>query len=76
MGLDMGKCWRRLKGLKLAILAGLLTGGEALVAMGIELPGSGLIPIKYRGAAILALTVAAFVARTMAARAEERRGNK
>ena len=74
MGWAVGKLLRKLRGLKLAILAGLLTGGEALVAMGFELPGSSLIPIQYRGLAIFSLTVAAFVMRILAQRAEDRRG--
>lgn len=64
---------QKVKGLKLVIIAGALTGAEGLVAMGIELPGSSWIPLQYRALAIFALTVAAFVMRALASRAEARR---
>lgn len=51
---------RKLRGWKVAIVAGILTGGEALVNLGIDLPGSQYIPVKWRAALIFSLTVAAF----------------
>jgi len=66
--------WRRLAGLKMALLAGLMTGAEGLVAMGIELPGSSWIPVQHRALAIFALTVGAFIMRHLAAREGGKRG--
>lgn len=57
---------------KLLILAGVLTGGEALVTLGIPLPGADYIPVKYRGAAIALVMMGAFVARILAQRKENR----
>lgn len=51
---------------KTAILAAVLTGGEAIVGMGIPLPGSDLVPVWARGSLIGMLTAAALFYRTKA----------
>lgn len=66
--------WQKLKGWKLLILAGVLTGAEFAVSLGFKLPGSDLIPVELRGLAIAALGLVAFILRTLAARSERRCG--
>lgn len=61
---------KKRKAFWLAILAGLFTGAEAVVAAGIELPGSHLIPVQLRGVAILTLTAVAFYLRWRASKEE------
>lgn len=53
----------------LAVLAGVMTGAEALVAAGVDLPGSDAIPVWARAAVIFGIAGGAFVLRTMAQRA-------
>lgn len=60
--------WEKLRGMKVAIIAGVLTGGEALVAMGIPLPGAQYIPQWARAALIVLLSTLAFVMRIKAQR--------
>lgn len=65
--------WRWIMRNKLLVLAGVLTAGEGAVAMGLPLPGSELIPMKWRGLLIASIGGAAFIARILAQRKEERR---
>ena len=67
------RAWRRLKGLRLAILAGVMTGAEALVSMGIPLPFSDVIPGWARALVIGGVAAAAFVLRILAQRQEQKR---
>lgn len=53
----------------LVILAGFFTGAEALVASGIELPGSAAIPGWLRGVGIVGITAGAFYLRWRASKA-------
>lgn len=56
----------------LTVLAGVMTGAEALVSLGMELPGSGLIPVWLRGLLIFGIMGGAFVLRLMAQKAIEK----
>lgn len=58
----------KLRGWKVAIIAGVLTGGEALVNMGIPLPFADLIPVWARGLLIVTLTASAFYFRWKASK--------
>lgn len=56
---------------KYLVLAGILTAGETLVNMGINLPGVDLIPPQYRSIIILGVLIASFIFRTICQREEE-----
>jgi hypothetical protein len=56
---------------KTLILAAILTGGEAIVTMGLPLPGSDFIPPPLRGAAIGLLMAMALYFRTKAQQPKE-----
>jgi len=60
--------WRRLKGYRLLILAGVMTLAEGAVALGVPLPFADQIPATWRGVLIAAIGAAAFVLRVMAQR--------
>lgn len=56
----------------LLVAAGVLTGGEGLVALGVPLPGSTLVPIEWRAPFIGLVGGLGFVFRLLAQRREER----
>jgi hypothetical protein len=56
---------------KLLLTAGALTAAEAMVQLGVPLPGAELIPAKWRGFVIGLLMSGAFVFRILAARKEK-----
>lgn len=66
----MKKLWNIAKRNKLLVLAGVFSAAEVLVTMGVPLPGTGVLPQWARALAIAAIVGAAFVLRTLAARAE------
>jgi hypothetical protein len=63
---------RKAWALKLAIIAGILTGAEALVQVGIELPGATSIPTWARATIIVTIMCSAFVFRLLAQRSIKR----
>lgn len=64
----MTTIWRRLKGYRLLILAGLMTAAEGAVALGVPLPWSDQIPPQVRALLIAGIGAAAFVLRVLAQR--------
>lgn len=60
--------WRRLKGYRLLILAGLMTAAEGAVALGVPLPFADQIPTQARALMIAGIGAAAFVLRVLAQR--------
>ena len=64
----MTSLWRRLKGYRLLILAGVMTLAEGAVAMGVPLPWSDQIPAQARALVIAGIGAAAFVLRVLAQR--------
>lgn len=64
----MTAIWRRLKGYRLLILAGVMTATEAAVALGVPLPFSDQIPPQVRALLIAGIGAAAFVLRVLAQR--------
>lgn len=66
VGTVIGRAWAWITQNKTLIAAAALTGGEAIVQMGLPLPGSELIPVPLRGACIGLLTALALYYRTKA----------
>lgn len=61
-----------IKVMVLTVLAGVLTGAEAVLAMGIPLPLTDTIPGPVRALVIVVVTAAAFVLRYLSQRAINR----
>lgn len=64
----MTALWRRLRGYRLLILAGLMTLAEGAVALGVPLPFADQIPATWRGVLIAGIGALAFVLRVLAQR--------
>lgn len=64
----MTALWRRLKGYRLLILAGLMTLAEGAVALGVPVPFADQIPEQARMLLIAGIGAAAFVLRVLAQR--------
>jgi len=64
----MTATWRRLRGYRLLILAGVMTAAEGAVALGVPLPFADQIPAQARALLIAGIGAAAFVLRVLAQR--------
>lgn len=64
----MTAIWRRLRGYRLLILAGVMTLAEGAVALGVPLPFADQIPGQARMLLIAGIGAAAFVLRVLAQR--------